>query len=141
MPSPKSSVPISVASSTDFIHVAGNEGIAFIPGSVEPGTTVTLDGMIKLLIPPVEEAQPPGSRLSWTGRVVLQASMPWLNRTLPFFTFSETITVQYPVELRNFTYLQTMALGSTSRFSYEVGLIYQFSMSQLTDWPRFSTRV
>ena len=121
MPSPKLPIPISVASSTEFIPVAGNEGTAFIPGLIEPGTAVTLDGTIKLLIPLVEEAQPVGSRLFRTGEVAIQASIPWLHRDLPNFSFSKTVDIQYPVELRNFTYLQTMALGSTGRFSYEVG--------------------
>ena len=122
MPSPKALIPISVASSKDLVPVAGDEGMAFIPGLIEPGITVTLDETIKVLIPLVDEVQPPGSRFFRTTEVALQASMPWLNRVLPFFEFSQTVNIQYPVELRNFTYLPTMALGSRNRYSYEVGL-------------------
>ncbi len=140
MPSPKCPIPLSVASSTELVPVEGNEGTAFIPGFIEPGIAITLEGTIKILIPLPDEAQIPGSRLHQTTEVAIQASMPWLNRQLPSFEFSKTINIEYPVELHNLTYLQTMALGSTNRFSYEVSLSYKFYVALLMQGIRFLTR-
>ena len=120
MPSPKTPIPIFVASSEDLVPVARDEGTAFIPGLIEPGIAVTLDATIKVLIPLVNEPQPPGSQYFRNTNVAVRAEMTWLNRPLPYFNFSHSIDIQYPVELRNFAFLPSMAPGSRNRYSYEV---------------------
>ena len=73
-----------------------------------------------VLIRQSREIQPVGTRFMKCEKLSIRATMPWLNRTLPYFEYTRNIDIQYPVEARHFHYLPTMALGSMSRFSFEV---------------------
>lgn len=120
MPSPKSPIPVCVVASNSFLPVSGDEGRTLIMSSILPGVTVTLEGSIKVLISRSDDVSPLGSQFLRRERLSVRAIMPWLNRILPHFEYFRMLDIQYPVELRHFEFLSSLAQGSTSRFSYEV---------------------
>ena len=91
-----------------------------ISSSITPGITVTLEGSMKVLIRPSADLPLSGSQFFRRERLSIRATMPWLNRNLPHFEFSRVLDIQYPVELRHFDFLSSVAQGSTSQFSFEV---------------------
>lgn len=120
MPSPKSPIPIFVVASDWFLPVSGDEGHTMITSSISPGVTVTLEGSIKVLISRFDGLSPLGSQFLRRERLSVRATMPWLNRVLPHFEYFRMLDIKYPVELRHFEFLSSVAQGSTSRFSFEV---------------------
>ena len=123
MPSPKRPIPISIIGSGWLLPVVGEQGVAFVKSSIMPGITATLDTSLKVLIRPSKDLQPLGTRFIRSEKLAIKATMPLLNQNLPFFDYSRTIDIQYPIELRDFNHLPTMALGSMSRFSVGVMII------------------
>ena len=120
MPSPKRGVPISAVASKWFGPIAGDERQAFIPSSIMPNTAATLEGSIKVLICSPDEPPSPGEQFLTRERLTIQAKIPWLNRYIPHFGYSREIDIQYPVELRSFRFLPSMAQGSMTRFTFVV---------------------
>lgn len=57
---------------------------------------------------------------SATEDVSLQATMPWLDRQLTNFDIRKTISVQYPVELRECKGLASVAQGTKTEMSWQV---------------------
>ena len=121
MPSPTCRIPITVRSSR---WLEPTESQALIPTSIAAGESVTLDDPIRVLIKASENPPTPGSLFFERDTISVTARMPWLNRELPHFEYSRTLSIQYPVELRGFKFLKTMAQGSTSRFAFEVSHQY-----------------
>ena len=91
-----------------------------ISSSITPGITTTLEGYIKVLIRPSADLPLSGSQFFRRERLSVRATMPWLNRNLPHFEYSRVLDIQYPVELRRFDFLPSLAQGSTSQFTFEV---------------------
>lgn len=120
MPSPKCRIPVSVVPSDWFLPVSGEEGYTIISSSITPGITTTLEGSIKVLIRPSADLPQSGSHFFRRERLSVRATMPWLNRNLPHFEYSRVLDIQYPVELRHFDVLPSLAQGSTSQFTFEV---------------------
>ena len=120
MPSPTCPIPISVVASDWFVPVTNNDGYAFIPSSIETGTTVTLEGSLKALIRKNESHRLSGTLFSEKDVLSIKATMPWLNRELPNFDFHRSVNIQYPIELRNFHHLASLAQGSRSNLTWEV---------------------
>ncbi|KAL9612033.1 MAG: hypothetical protein Q9167_003359 [Letrouitia subvulpina] len=120
MPSPMCRIPIYVNPSKFILPTTGSDNCALIPSSIAPGTEVTLADSIKVLIRQSENPPAIGTQYFKQDQVSVKASMPWLNRDLPFFEFSRSVDIQYPIELRNLDFLSAMAPGSTSRSTYEV---------------------
>ena len=117
MPSPTCRIPITVRPSQWF---EPTESQALIPSSIGAGESVTLDDPIRVLIRASDVPPSPGSLFIEQDTIFLTAQMPWLNRELPRFEYSRTLSIQYPVELRGFDFLKTMAQGSKSHFAFEV---------------------
>ena len=117
MPSPTCPIPITVRPSR---WLEPTESEARIPSSIGVGESVTLDDPIRVLIRASEVPPSLGSLFIEEDNLSLTAKMPWLNRELSHFEYSRTLSIQYPVELRGFNFLKTMAQGSTSRFALEV---------------------
>ena len=107
-------------SSTWFSPVAGDEGRAFIPSSIPPGTSVTLEGFLRVLIRQPDEVPPAGTLFAKTDTLSLTASMPWLSRTLPNFDFNRTVKMQFPIELQNIEFAPNLSRGSTSNIAWQV---------------------
>ena len=120
MPSPKCRIPVSVVPSDWFLPISGDEGHTMISSSITPGITTTLEGYIKVLIRRSAVLPPLGSQFFRRERLSVRATMPWLNRNLPHFEYSRVLDIQYPVELRRFDFLPSLAQGSTSQFTFEV---------------------
>ncbi|KAI9711435.1 MAG: hypothetical protein M1812_007180 [Candelaria pacifica] len=120
MPSPKCHIPISVIASKWFLPVSGEESHTVIPNPIAPGVTVTLEGFIKLLISRSDDLQPSGRQLLIRDRLSVRATMPWLNRDLPYFEWSHEVEIQYPATLQLFDVLPSLAQGSISQFNFDV---------------------
>ncbi|GAW12934.1 hypothetical protein ANO14919_023070 [Xylariales sp. No.14919] len=121
MPSPTRPIQLSMVESDWFKPVFGREGWAFLP-SVREGSSVTIDGPIKVRIREQEEYEIPEIGALFICREVihLNAVMPWLEREIPNFEFNKVVEIRYPCELRNFQALATVAQGSQSKLSFEV---------------------
>ena len=121
MPSPTCRIPITIVPSKWFSPVPGEEGHTLISNSIPSGTTVTLEGSIKVLIQQCDNPPSPGERFSAQDTLTVEATMPWLNRKLDGFAFGKTVEIQYPVELQNIQFLSTLAQGSRSNVTWQVG--------------------
>ena len=124
MPSPSRLIPISAVPSLWFEPITNSTEQAYIPGSIGPSETVTLDVPIKVLI--LSNHTPPAHETSFLEQDVLAitAEMPWLNRALPNFGYTRSIAIQYPLEIQGYEVLQSLAQGSTNHFTLKVGLTY-----------------
>lgn len=120
MPSPKCHIPLSVVATDWLVPLPADAGHAFIPPSINVGSTATVEGSIKVLIRRKGSPPEPGKIFSREEVLSIKATMPWLDRELPHFVFRRTLVLQYPVELRQFKYLTTLAQGSQSSFAWEV---------------------
>lgn len=120
MPSPSCRIPITIVPSDFLIPMDGVQGCAYIPTSILPGESITLEGFIKARL-----RRPLGQLRSGTSfleqhTVSVRAIMPWLNRTLPRFEFSKTVEIQYPIVLQEFDFLKCVAQGSRSTLKWKV---------------------
>jgi len=134
MPSPARRIPLTAVASDWFIPVQGEEGVAYLPPSIDEGSSITVEGSIKVLIRKRTEAEMPpnNSQFKQTDTLVINANMPWLNRIIPNFEFSRRVTIEYPCELKNFNNLATVALGSRNKIRFDVSVgLFQISSLQL----------
>jgi hypothetical protein len=82
---------------------------------------VTLDGAIKAKIRRIDRPPKNGKALLEKHAISLRATMPWLNRELPLFSFKQTIDIQHPLELSGFNILSTLVPASKNRLTVKVG--------------------
>ncbi|KAI0486634.1 hypothetical protein F4859DRAFT_466342 [Xylaria cf. heliscus] len=121
MPSPMRPIQLSMVESDWFKQVDGHDGRTFLP-SIREGSSVTIDGPIKLRIREREEHEIPETGVLFIRReaIHLNAVMPWIDREISNFDFNKVIEIKYPCQLRNFQALVTVAQGSQSKLSFEV---------------------
>ncbi|KAI1750438.1 hypothetical protein F4782DRAFT_541623 [Xylaria castorea] len=121
MPSPTRSIQLSMVESDWFKLVDGHDGQTSLP-SIREGSSVTIDGPIKVRIREREEHEIPetGALFIRHEAIHLHAIMPWIEREISNFEFNKVIEIKYPCELRNFQGLATVAQGSQSKLSFEV---------------------
>ena len=120
MPSPSCQIPIVVVPSDILLALPNNDGQAFLPPSIPAGQSATsVDFAQVLLATPTIDPRSEGP-YSVTGGISLQATVPWLDRQLPNFEIRKTITVQYPVELRECKGIASLAQGSKTEISWQV---------------------
>lgn len=117
MPSPTCRIPLSVVATDWLVPLPEDAGHAFIPPSINVGSTATVEGSIKVLIGRKKSPPGPGETFSREEVLSIKATMPWLDRELPHFEFRRTFVLQYPIELRQFKYLTTLAQGSQNSFA------------------------
>ncbi|ERF75585.1 hypothetical protein EPUS_04565 [Endocarpon pusillum Z07020] len=120
MPSPTCPIPITAVASRWLAPVAGDAGRTFLPSSIAVQELVTLEGCIKVLIRRDEHPPACGSVFFQQDLLSIIATMPWLDRSLPYFSFRRAVDIQYPCELRNFETLASLAQGSTNKIAWEV---------------------
>jgi hypothetical protein len=122
MPSPARPIPLTIVRSDWFEPVDSDEGETYLPPSIREGTSVTLEGSIKVKIRERTETEAPATGVSFRARdtLVLNAVMPWINRVIPNFTWSLPVDIRYPLELRNLKNLSTVAQGSKNKLQLEV---------------------
>ncbi|KAI1743032.1 hypothetical protein F4680DRAFT_410839 [Xylaria scruposa] len=121
MPSPTRPIQLSLVESDWFKLIDGLDGRTFLP-SIGEGSSVTIDGPIKVLIREREEHEIPETGVLFIRHeaIHLNAVMPWIEREISNFDFNKVIEIKYPCELRNFQALATVAQGSQSKLSFEV---------------------
>ncbi|KAJ8132669.1 hypothetical protein O1611_g955 [Lasiodiplodia mahajangana] len=121
MPSPTRPIQLNMVESDWFKMAEGDDGQTFLP-SIREGSSVTIDGPIKVRIREQEKHEIPeaGALFIHHEAIHLNAIMPWIEREISNFTFKKVIDVKYPCELRNFKALDTVAQGSQSKLSFEV---------------------
>ncbi|KAF7506176.1 hypothetical protein GJ744_012156 [Endocarpon pusillum] len=120
MPSPTCPIPVTAVASKWLAPVPGDAGRTFLPSSIVVHELVTLEGCIKVLIRRDEHPPACGSVFFQQDVLSIIATMPWLERSLPYFSFSRAVDIQYPCELRNFETLASLAQGSRSKIAWEV---------------------
>lgn len=122
MPSPARDIPVTVVASDWFVPVQSEEGTAYLPPSIKEGSSITIEGSIKVLIRERTDAEMPPNNTQFkrTDTLLINATMPWLNRIIPNFEFAKEVPIEYPCELRNFHNLSTVALGSRNKIKFEV---------------------
>jgi hypothetical protein len=126
MPTPARPIPIRVVESDWFKEVDGEEGLAYLPASVQGGSSVTLDGSIKVRIRNMElgDMPPSGKQFLVTQEMVyIYATMPWIDRQIPNFNGGRPVDIQFPCEFRNFSYLSAIPQGGVSPISFEVRIL------------------
>jgi hypothetical protein len=126
MPTPAQPIPIRVVESEWFKEVEGKEGLAYLPACVQGGTTVTLDGSIKVRIRDMQmtDMPPTGKQFLITQEMIyVYATMPWVDRQIPNFESGRPVDIQFPCEFRNFNYLSAIPQGGVSPISFEVRMI------------------
>ncbi|KAF2970549.1 hypothetical protein GQX73_g3031 [Xylaria multiplex] len=121
MPSPTRSIHLNVVESDWFKLVDEHNGQTFLP-SIREGSSVTIDGLIKVQIREREEHEIPETGVLFIRHeaIRLNAIVPQVEREIPNFKFNRVIEIKYPCELRNFQALATVAQGSQSKLSFEV---------------------
>lgn len=119
MPSPVRRIRLWVASSRWLIP--DHSQAHFIPQSIPPGESITINGGIRALIKQPDRSMINAAAFSRKTNVGLIAVMPWLDRELPDFKFTQEIQVEYPCQLRGLDCLNTLAQGSRSQVTWEVG--------------------
>ncbi|KAI0542648.1 hypothetical protein GGR58DRAFT_509987 [Xylaria digitata] len=121
MPSPTRSIQLSMVESDWFKLVDGHDSRTFLP-SIREGSSVTIDGPIKVRIREREQHEIPetGALFIRHEAIRLNATVPQIEREISDFKFNRVIEIKYPCELRNFQALATVAHGSQSKLSFEV---------------------
>ncbi|KAI0108983.1 hypothetical protein GGR51DRAFT_116976 [Nemania sp. FL0031] len=121
MPSPTRPIQLSMIESDWFKLVDEHDGQTFLP-SIKEGSSVTIDGPIKVRIREWEEHEIPETGTLFVSHeaIRLKAIMPWIEREISNFEFNKVIEIKYPCELGAFKALDTVAQGSQSKLSFEV---------------------
>ncbi|KAI8627526.1 hypothetical protein F5Y19DRAFT_486768 [Xylariaceae sp. FL1651] len=121
MPSPTRPIQLSRVESDWFKPVDGPDGQISLP-SIREGSSVTIDGPIKVRIREREKREIPkiGSLFTRHETIHLNAIVPWIEREISNFELNKVIEIKYPCEMRNFRALATVAPGSQSKLSFEV---------------------
>ena len=102
------------------LPVNNEQGIGYLAPSIPAGHISASDDFAKALLA-VIQVNPHSKRpFSTTQEISLQAIMPWLNRVLPYFDLKKCITIQYPIELREFDSLKSVPQGSRLTVSWKV---------------------
>jgi hypothetical protein len=121
MPSPTRPIPLTVIGSEWIEPLEGEEGRLYLSRSIPIGESVTLDGVIKAKIHRIDRPPKNGKALLEKHAISIRATMPWLNRELPLFSFKQTIDIQHPLELSGFNIISTLAPESKNKLTVKVG--------------------
>ena len=121
MPSPSCRIPCRIIPSDVLLPLANEEGRAHLPSSIPAGHSATSEESARVLLaaPTIN----PRSRAPYiaTQDVSLRAIMPWLDRELNNFGVSKGVIIQYPLHLREAKGLASVAHGTTTEVSWQVG--------------------
>jgi hypothetical protein len=134
MPSPTRPIPLTVIGSEWIEPLEGEEGRLYLSRSIPIGESTTLDGSVKAKIRYLDRPIRDNNAIREKHAISLRATMPWLDRELPLFSFTRTIDIQYPLELTGPSILSTLAPGSRNKLTVKVG-------QYLFENPRCSLRM
>src|SRR5437667_9733508 len=107
MPSPTRETRIEIDASECLQSLPGNDGLAYVP-SIPAGHTLTLPGSVKVLIREPDRVTHGSQAYKVATTIALKATMPGLNRRLDNFNLQKSIEIQYPLELQQIDYLQSV---------------------------------
>ena len=119
MPSPKKETRLEIDPSECLQPINTHESQAFVP-QVLPGQIITLTGSIKVLIREPDMPILGGEPYRESTLIKLKAIMPGLNRRLDYFGYQKSIDIEYPLELQEIDYLDSVAQGSEHRITMKV---------------------
>ena len=133
MPSPSCGIPCSFVASNTLESVDGNGGRVVISRSIPAGHVAASQDSAKVLIrtPNID----PRSRQSYVAQqsISIQATVPWLDCQLENFDLEKILTIQYPLELKEMSHLETVAHGTTTEISWKVsGILSQPTSYEMT---------
>jgi hypothetical protein len=119
MPSPSRETRLEIDPSECLQPINTHEGHAFVP-SILPGQIITVSGSIKVLIREPETPILGGTAYRESTLIKLKAIMPGLNRRLNHFGYQKSIDIEYPLELREIDYLDSVAQGSLHKITMKI---------------------
>ncbi|KAN0122124.1 hypothetical protein V8E51_000450 [Hyaloscypha variabilis] len=119
MPSPTKETILEIDPSECLQPINTHEGRGFIP-SVLPGQIITLPGSIKALIREPDMLIQGGEAYKESTLIKLKAIMPGLNRRLDYFGYQKSVDIEYPLQLRELDYLDSVAQGSVNKLTMQI---------------------
>jgi len=106
---------------SSWLSPVPGKDLVYLPFNIPPGGTKKIAKEIWAVIksPP---AQPSSKAFEAASTIKLQAFIPDLDRKLPYFEYSQNITVQYPVKLvtDEFKWMDTIPQGSSTSLQWVV---------------------
>ncbi|KAL8673302.1 MAG: hypothetical protein Q9168_002264 [Polycauliona sp. 1 TL-2023] len=121
MPTPKRTlIPVTMQPSTGLTPLRGKETV-YLPLDMPVGDTNQIADEIWVEIKS-NSTQPDSTAFKASSTIRLQAIVPDLNRKLPQFEASQTITIQYPVKFvtDEFKWMDTIPQGSSTSLQWAV---------------------
>jgi len=120
MPSPNCRIPCTFEEADMLIPVDNEEGQAYLPTSVPAGHSATSEDSAKILISTPDIDPRSHQPYTVTENIALRATVPWLDSQLSNFDVKKSVTIQYPLEVRNGKGLESVANGTTTEVSWQV---------------------
>jgi len=121
MPTPKKTlIPLRMQPSSWLTPVPGKD-VVYLPFDIPPGGMKTINNEIWARISPPRD--PPNSTaFTAVSAIKLQSVVPDIDRKLPYFEYSESITLQYPVKLVSdeVRWMDTIPQGSLTSLKWVV---------------------
>ena len=119
MPSPSAAEIQVLVHGTHWLEPIINEPV-YLPTSIPVGATVDVPGVLRAFIMQERSPRAPGQLLLSSDEIQLIATAVRMNRTLPEFSGSTKILIQYPLQLDPPRYLDCVAQGDQVTFSWTV---------------------
>ena len=119
MPSPSAAEIQVLVHRTHWLEPIINEPV-YLPTSIPVGATVDVPGVLRAFIMQERSPRAPGQLLLSSDEIQLIATAVRMNRTLPEFSGSTKILIQYPLQLDPPRYLDCVAQGDQVTFSWTV---------------------
>ena len=121
MPSPSAAEIQVLVHGTHWLEPIINEPV-YLPTSIPVGATVDVPGVLRAFIMQERSPRAPGQLLLSSDEIQLIATAVRMNRTLPEFSGSTKILIQYPLQLDPPRYLDCIAQGDQVTFSWTVSV-------------------
>jgi hypothetical protein len=119
MPSPSTAEIQVLIHGTHWLEPIISEPV-YLPKSIPVGATVDVPGVLRAFIMQERSPRAPGQLLLSSDEIQLIATAVRMTRTLPEFSGSTKILIQYPLQLDPPRYLDCIAQGDQVTFSWTV---------------------
>lgn len=134
MPSPSCQIPSTIIPSDILLPAANDDGRAYLPTSIPAGHSATSEDSARVLLATRTISSRSRAPYIATEDVALRATMPWLDRQLTNFDLRKSITIQYPLDLREAKGLASVAPSTKTEISWQVSRVHSIaSVDPYTD--------
>jgi hypothetical protein len=121
MPSPSTAEIRVLIHGTHWLDPIVSEPV-YLPKSIPVGATVDVPGVLRAFIMQERSPRAPWQLLRSSDEIQLIATAVRMNRSLPEFSGSTKIVIEYPLQLDPPRYLDCMAQGDQVTFSWTVSV-------------------